>query len=336
MKNILVTGGAGYIGSHTCLALAQAGFNAVIVDNYSNSDPDVPERLARMAGDENMEGSIIRTGVSDIRDTRHLEFLMRKFAVTAVIHLAGLKSVGDSVANPMSYYYANVCGSISVVQAMQKAGVEDIVFSSSATVYGEPGIDSLSELLPVSYANPYAHTKIIIEQMLEQEEKANPKWRSMTLRYFNPVGAHPSGKIADRPKGKPLNLMPVIVNAAETGEPMSVFGTDYNTPDGTCIRDYIHVMDLASGHVDAVNHLLIGGGSAVINLGTGEGYSVLEVIYTFERVNGVTVPFNRVDRRPGDVPRLVANVDRAWTKLGWEANLSLAQMCRDAWNARTL
>lgn len=332
MKNIIVTGGAGYIGSHICLALAFCGYSPIIVDNYSNSSLSVIDRL----NDIKMGSTpFLNIGPVDVLDTAVMRSLMTICKPLAVIHLAGLKAVGDSVTEPLSYYDANVGGAVSVLKAMRDTGTENFVFSSTATVYGDLQADSLDESMPRSFANPYAHTKIIVEDMLFAQMTADPHFKRAVLRYFNPIGAHPSGKIADQPKGAPMNLMPLVVRAAKGERELTVFGDDYATPDGTCIRDYVHVMDLAAGHVAALEYLLTKGG-IIANLGTGNGYSVKEVIDTFQRVNGVQVPHTIGHRRAGDVERLVANPGKAQRFFGWRASLTLDDMCRDAWNARSL
>lgn len=332
VKNVLVTGGAGYIGSHTCLALIHCGYNPIIVDNFSNSYRSVIDQLSMAT----FPSRPVTTYEADVRDQSSMEHILRVVNPIAVIHLAGLKAVGESVKSPLTYYEANVGGAVSVLQAMQNVGVTNkFVFSSTATVYGDVDVDFLEEDLPLSHANPYAHTKIIIEDMLRYHVRANPSWDCAILRYFNPIGAHPSGMIADQPLGTPMNLMPLIVQAAKGERELTIFGDDYPTPDGTCIRDYIHVCDLAAGHVAAVEHLLTKG-SITCNLGTGTGYSVKQVIQAFETRTGVKVPHKIGDRRPGDVARLVANPKRANYKLNWYAQLSMLDMCLDAWNARSL
>lgn len=324
---ILLTGGAGYIGSHTAVALVAAGHEVVCFDNLSNSRAEVMDRL------ETITGQSIPLIVGDIRDRNALEQAMRSHAIEAMIHFAGLKAVGEAVAKPLIYYDNNVRGTLSLIEAMITCSVKTLVFSSSATVYGEPQYLPLDETHPTSATNPYGRTKLMIEEMLTDIAAADPDWRIAVLRYFNPVGAHESGLIGEDPNGIPNNLMPFISRVASGRlERLSVFGDDYDTPDGTGVRDYIHVTDLAAGHLAALG--AISSHSEPIstwNLGTGQGYSVLEMVRAFERVNGVCVPFQIADRRPGDVASCYASPDKAKAELGWEAVLGLEDMCASMW-----
>ena len=324
---ILLTGGAGYIGSHTAVALAATGHEVVCFDTLSNSRAEVLDRL------ETITGQSIPLIVGDIRDRTWLEQAMRSHAIEAVIHFAGLKAVGEAVAKPLIYYDNNVRGTLSLIEAMIACSVKTLVFSSSATVYGEPQYLPLDESHPTSATNPYGRTKLMIEEMLTDIAAADPDWRIAVLRYFNPVGAHESGLIGEDPNGIPNNLMPFISRVASGRlERLSVFGDDYDTPDGTGVRDYIHVTDLAAGHLAALG--AISSHSEPIstwNLGTGQGYSVLEMVRAFERVNGVSVPFQIADRRPGDVASCYASPDKAKAELGWEAALGLEDMCASMW-----
>jgi UDP-glucose 4-epimerase len=324
---ILLTGGAGYIASHTAVALTAAGHRVVCLDNLSNSRADMVERV----GD--ITGQAIPLILADIRDTDALQQAIRYHGITAVVHFAGLKAVGESVAQPMTYYDNNLRGTLSLVEAMAACNVKTLVFSSSATVYGRPQHLPLDESHPISATNPYGRTKLMIEEMLEDIAHADPEWRIAVLRYFNPVGAHSSGMIGEDPNGTPNNLMPYISRVASGRlRELSVYGDDYDTPDGTGVRDYIHVTDLAQGHVDGLRTIGEGDRSiATWNLGTGRGHSVLDVIAAFERVNGVSVPYRIVARRPGDVASCYASVDKARSELGWEASLDLDEMVGSAW-----
>jgi UDP-glucose 4-epimerase len=329
---ILLTGGTGYIGSHTAVALNVCGHEIVCFDNLSNSLADVTERLEQITG----QASPLIVG--DIRDRSALEAVMRDRRIEAVIHFAGLKAVGEAVAKPLLYYDNNVRGTLNLIEAMASCGIKTLVFSSSATVYGEPQYLPLDESHPTSATNPYGRTKLMIEQMLVDIAAADPAWRIAVLRYFNPVGAHESGLIGEDPHGLPNNLMPFI-NRVASGRlsELAVFGDDYDTSDGTGVRDYIHVTDLARGHVAALDALAQGEDAySVWNLGTGTGYSVLEMVKAFERVNGVQVPYQITKRRPGDVAACYASVDKAKTELDWEAQLGLEEMCASAWNFERL
>ena len=325
---ILVTGGAGYIGSHTVVQLLEAGRQVLILDNFSNSKPMVLQRIARIAGRqaEFVEG--------DVRDERLLNYLFREYPLSSVIHFAGLKAVGESVAQPLRYYENNVAGSIALLAAMQRANVKTLVFSSSATVYGDPHSVPIREDFPLSATNPYGRSKLMIEDILRDAAAAESQWRIALLRYFNPVGAHESGLIGEDPQGIPNNLMPYISQVAVGLRPfLQVFGNDYPTPDGTGVRDYIHVVDLARGHLAALDALGKPHADPVLtlNLGTGRGYSVLEMVAAFARASGREVPYRVVGRRPGDVAACYADPTRAHELLGWQAEKSLDDMCHDAW-----
>ena len=329
---ILLTGGAGYIASHTAVALAAAGHRVVCLDNLSNSRADVVARVGDITG---QAIPLIR---ADIRDTEALKRALTDHAITAVIHFAGLKAVGESVTRPLAYYDNNVRGTLSLLEAMTACSVRTLVFSSSATVYGEPRRLPLDEDHPTAATNPYGRTKLMIEEMLGDLARADPAWRIAVLRYFNPVGAHDSGLIGEDPEGLPNNLMPFISRvAAGRLDALAVYGDDYDTPDGTGVRDYIHVTDLAQGHLAGLDAISRGSDAiATWNLGTGRGHSVLEVIAAFERVNGVTVPHRIVARRPGDVAACYASVDKARRELGWQALLGLEEMVGSAWRFETM
>lgn len=323
---ILVTGGAGYIGSHTVVELLAAGHELLILDNFSNSSPKVLERIEQISG----KRPVVIEG--DIRDAMLLEKLFAAYPVTSVIHFAGLKAVGESVAQPMRYYDNNVVGSLRLFEAMAKAGVYRLVFSSSATVYGDPHKVPIDESFPLQATNPYGRSKLVIEDMLRDIGLADPQWRVALLRYFNPVGAHASGLIGEDPQGIPNNLMPFVAQVAVgRREALSVFGGDYPTPDGTGVRDYIHVVDLARGHLAALAALDRQSGIVPINLGTGRGYSVLEVVAAFEKASGQKIAYRIVDRRPGDIAACYADPARAREVLGWSADRDIDTMCADAW-----
>ncbi len=325
-KCILLTGGAGYIGSHTCVALAEAGFSPVILDNFSNSRPAVLERLAHLCG------SPVLCERGDVGDTAFVQAVLQRHAVAAVVHFAGFKAVGESVAQPLKYYRNNVGGTASLLQAMDAAACRILVFSSTATVYGDPHTVPVTEDFPLHTTNPYAHTKLVCEEMLRALGASNPAWRTASLRYFNPVGAHPSGLIGEDPSGLPNNLMPYITQVAVGQRPcLPIYGNDYATPDGTGVRDYIHVQDLVRGHVAALQALMEKPGSFTLNLGTGTGQSVLNVVRAFEQASGRAIPFNFVPRRLGDVAQCYGDATLAQRLLGWHAQHSLAQMCADAW-----
>lgn len=323
--SILVTGGAGYIGSHTCVELLLSGHEVVVLDNFSNSHPEALRRVEQITGRKlsHVEG--------DIRDQAVIEATLRQHGCTAVIHFAGLKAVGESVEKPLAYYDNNVVGTHRLLMAMQNCGVDTLVFSSSATVYGEPQRLPLTEEHPLSATNPYGRSKLIIEDVLRDLWRANPNWRIAILRYFNPVGAHESGLIGEDPQGVPNNLMPYVAQVAVgRREYLNVWGNDYPTPDGTGVRDYIHVVDLALGHLKAIERLHSPQCLAV-NLGTGVGYSVLDVVKAFESASGQRVPYRLSPRRPGDVAACYADPRLAAQLLGWTAKRDLAAMCKDHW-----
>lgn len=324
--NVLVTGGAGYIGSHTCVELLAAGYNVTVADNLSNSKPEALRRVQEIAG----------RGLTfyqlDLLDRPGLTELFANHAFDAVIHFAGLKAVGESVEIPLTYYRNNIAGSLNLFEIMGAYGCKRIVFSSSATVYGDSETVPLHEDLPLSATNPYGRSKLMIEEILSDLHCADPTWDIAILRYFNPVGAHPSGQIGEDPNGIPNNLFPYIAQVAVGKRPqLSVFGADYPTPDGTGVRDYIHVVDLALGHLKAVEKLTSGPGLVTYNLGTGQGNSVLEVVASFEAASERQIPYQIVGRRAGDVAVSYADPTRAERELGWRATLDLTAMCADAW-----
>jgi UDP-glucose 4-epimerase len=324
--NILLTGGAGYIGSHTFVSLVEAGYTPVILDNFANSHPAVLERLQAITG----RAAPCERG--DVLDTAWVQEVLRRHAIAGVIHFAGDKAVGESVAKPLKYYRNNLGGAVSLMQAMEAVGCDKLVFSSSATVYGEPESLPISEDAARSHTNPYGHTKLVIEDMLSAQCVAQPDWRVAVLRYFNPVGAHPTGLIGEDPAGIPNNLMPYITQVALGRRPyLQVFGNDYDTEDGTGVRDYIHVCDLAGGHVAALKALFEQDRSLTVNLGTGKGHTVLEVVRAFEAASGRPVPYRFSPRRPGDVPKLCADPSRAQQRLHWHATRTLQEMCADSW-----
>lgn len=326
-QTILVTGGTGFIGSHTTVALQQAGYRVVILDNLCNSTVAVLDAIAKITG---TKPDFIQ---GDVRDAATLAALFDAHKITAVLHFAGLKAVGESTQKPLAYYDNNVHGSVQLLGAMKQAGVRTFVFSSSATVYGNPQQLPLTESHPRSATNPYGHTKLVVEDILENLYQSESGWRIARLRYFNPVGAHPSGLIGEAPQGVPNNLMPYIAQVA-TGRRarVQVYGSDYNTPDGTGVRDYIHVMDLAQGHVQALRYCLQTEQELLtVNLGTGKGYSVLEMIKAFEQASGKTIPYDLVARRPGDIAACWADTELAYEKLGWRAVKGIQEMCSDAW-----
>ena len=323
----LVTGGTGFIGSHTCVALLAEGHKVTIFDNLSNSQQAVAERIAEIS----WEG--VEFVLGDVRDGAALDRVLADNGVDAVIHFAGLKAVGESVEQPLRYYDWNVGGTIALCKAMARAKVRKLIFSSSATVYGDPASVPISEDFPRSATNPYGASKLMIEDILADLVKSDPEWRIARLRYFNPVGAHESGLIGESPNGVPNNLMPYVAQVANgQRECLSVFGGDYPTPDGTGVRDYIHVMDLAEGHVAALKYLSRSAGLLTVNLGTGRGYSVLEMIKAFEKASGRPVPYAIVARRPGDVAACYADPSLAEKLLGWRASRGIDEMCRDAWH----
>jgi len=333
-KKVLVTGGAGFIGAHTCVQLLEAGYELLVLDNLSNSTPESLHRV------ESITGGAAPLVKGDIRDRELLDRLFREHDIDSVIHFAGLKAVGESVQQPLRYYQNNVAGTLVLCEAMAAHGVKKIVFSSSATVYGDPASVPITEDFPLSATNPYGRSKLHIEEMLRDfsvadiaNNESNP-WSIVLLRYFNPVGAHPSGKIGEDPNGIPNNLMPYISQVAVGKlEQLSVFGGDYDTEDGTGVRDYIHVVDLANGHLKALEKLDQPDSSGVFtyNLGTGNGYSVIQAVEAFEQASGRKVPYKIVDRRAGDIAACYAAPALAAKELNWQATLNLADMCRDAW-----
>lgn len=330
-ETILVTGGTGFIGSHATVVLQQAGYRVLILDNLSNSAAPVLDSIAEITGQrpDFVQG--------DVRDAHALDALFRSHRISAVLHFAGLKAVGESTQKPLDYYDNNVHGSAALLAAMRRADVKTFVFSSSATVYGDPQKLPLTEDHPRSATNPYGHTKLVVEDMLESLYRSEPGWHIARLRYFNPVGAHPSGLIGEAPQGVPNNLMPYVAQVA-TGrrERLQVFGKDYDTPDGTGVRDYIHVMDLALGHVAALRHCRQAVQDLLtVNLGTGVGYSVLDMVRAFEQASGKTVAYDIAPRRPGDIAACWADTGLAFQKLGWRATRGIQEMCEDAWRWET-
>jgi UDP-glucose 4-epimerase len=325
--HVLVTGGSGYIGSHTTLVLLQAGFDVVVLDNLCNSSSESLVRVAQIAG----RAPVFVEG--DVRDSKVLGRIFHDFQVGAVLHFAGLKAVGESVAQPLRYYYNNVHGSQVLLQACSDAGVFNFVFSSSATVYGEPARMPISEACPVGQpTNPYGRSKLMVEDMLRDVAASDPRWRIAILRYFNPVGAHESGQIGEDPNGTPNNLLPYIAQVAVGKLPeLAVFGNDYPTPDGTGVRDYIHVVDLAEGHLRALEALQTRTGAHVWNLGTGRGYSVLEMVDAFEAASGRPVPYHVAPRRPGDIATCYSDPAKAERELSWKAQRGLDDMMQCAW-----
>ncbi|MGC9163480.1 MAG: UDP-glucose 4-epimerase GalE [Thiomonas sp.] len=323
---ILVTGGAGYIGSHTCVALIEAGYTPVVYDNLCNSSAESLARVGRITGQRPV---LVQ---ADIRDAARLDAVFAQHRIDAVIHFAGLKAVGESVDKPLLYYDNNVGGTVTLLQAMQRAKVHNIIFSSSATVYGDPASVPIREDFPLSATNPYGRSKLMIEEILADLYRAEPHWRIARLRYFNPVGAHESGLIGEDPRGIPNNLMPYITQVAVGRlDKLRVFGGDWPTVDGSGVRDYIHVMDLAEGHVAALRRLLTQPGMFTVNLGTGQGYSVLQMVRAFGQSIGREIPHEIVARRPGDIAECWADPTLARELLGWSAKRGLAQMCADAW-----
>ena len=328
MRCVLLTGATGFIGSHTCVEVMAAGWTPIVVDNLCNSSPVVLDRIAMITGER---PAFVK---ADVCDSAALDRIFGEHAIEAVVHFAGLKSVAESVAEPLRYYGNNVGGTMTLVDAMNRHRVKRIVFSSSATVYGMAERMPLTEDSPLGAVNPYGRSKLVVEQILRDMAAADPEWRVMLLRYFNPVGAHESGLIGEDPAGIPNNLMPFVAQVAVGRRPrLRIFGSDYPTPDGTGIRDYVHVVDLALGHVAALEKMLGGGAprESIINLGTGRGHSVLEVVRNFEAASGRSVPFEFVARRPGDVATCYADASRAAALLGWRAERTLDAMCADSW-----
>lgn len=324
---ILVTGGAGYIGSHTVVELQEAGYDVVVVDNLSNSSEKSLKRV------EKITGKPVKFYKTDILDREGLEEIFSKESIECCIHFAGLKAVGESVAKPWEYYYNNISGTLILVDVMRKHGVKNIIFSSSATVYGNPAFIPITEECPKGQiTNPYGQTKGMLEQVLSDMQKADPEWNVILLRYFNPIGAHKSGTIGENPNGIPNNLMPYITQVAVGKlKELGVFGNDYDTPDGTGVRDYIHVVDLARGHVKAIKKLEENPGLEIYNLGTGCGYSVLDIVKNFEEASGVKIPYVIKDRRAGDIATCYSDASKAEKELGWKAEYGIKEMCEDSW-----
>ena len=324
---VLVTGGAGYIGSHVSVELLEAGKNIVIIDNFSNSSPEVLDKIKEITGKD------FKFYELNMLDEEKMEQVFKENDIDSVIHLAGLKAVGESVQKPIEYYHNNLSSTLILLKLMKKYDCKKIVFSSSATVYGMPKEVPIKEDAPLSTTNPYGTTKLMIEKILKDVNTADSSFRIILLRYFNPIGAHESGKIGEKPDGIPNNLMPYITSVA-TGklECLSVFGNDYPTHDGTGVRDYIHVVDLAKGHLKALEKIENESGLFIYNLGTGKGYSVLDLVKTFEKVNNVKINYKIVARRPGDIATCYADATKAKKELNWEASKNLEDMCRDSWN----
>lgn len=324
---VLVTGGAGYIGSHTAIELINAGYDIVIMDNFCNSKPEALKRLKEITKVD------IKFYKEDLLDYKGLEKIFKKEQITDVIHFAGLKAVGESVSVPLKYYHNNITGTLNLLDVMQNHGVKNIVFSSSATVYGIPKTVPMQEDAPLSATNPYGSTKLFIEQILRDQFVADSTFNAAILRYFNPIGAHESGLIGEDPNGIPNNLVPYITQVAvDKLEKLKIYGNDYPTHDGTGVRDYIHVVDLARGHTAALKKLAMRPGVVTYNLGTGKGYSVLDIVKAFSEVVGKPIPYEIVARRPGDIATSYADPSRARADLGWEAEFDLKKMCQDSWN----
>ena len=326
--SILVTGGAGFIGSHTCVELLENGYDVVVVDNLSNSCEKSLERVKEITGKE------VTFYKGDILDRDFLESVFEKENIASCIHFAGLKAVGESVEKPWEYYHSNLTGTLILVDVLKKYGAKNLIFSSSATVYGDPAQIPITEECPKGQCtNPYGWTKSMLEQVLTDIQKADPDWNIVLLRYFNPIGAHESGLIGENPNGIPNNLMPYITQVAVGKlKSLGVFGNDYDTPDGTGVRDFIHVMDLAKGHVKALKKLEDHSGLSIYNLGTGVGYSVLDVVKNFEKATGIQIPYEIKPRRAGDIATCYSDASKAKRELGWEAEYGILEMCRDSWN----
>lgn len=324
---VLLTGGAGYIGSHTCVELLAAGYDAVIIDNFSNSSEKVLERIREISG-----RSVVCYN-ADVCDESALRRVFSENKIDCVVHFAGLKAVGDSVKYPLEYYQNNLCATMTLLKVMNEFGVERIVFSSSATVYGVPKSTPIREDADRWCTNPYGWTKYMSEQIISDTAKADGNMSAVLLRYFNPIGAHESGRIGEDPTGIPNNLLPYITQVAVgRREHLNVFGNDYNTHDGTGVRDYLHVVDLAKGHIRAIEYAQKNTGVIAVNLGTGNGFSVLDIVKAFERATGIKIPYKIAPRRPGDIDACYADASLALEKLGWKAELSIDDMCRSAWN----
>ena len=325
---ILVTGGAGYIGSHTCVELLNAGYEVVVYDNLSNSSEKSLERV------EQITGKKVTFYKGDILDRERLNEVFEKESIDSCIHFAGLKAVGESVEKPWEYYNNNISGTLTLTDVMRKHNCKNIIFSSSATVYGDPAIIPITEECPKGQCtNPYGWTKSMLEQILTDMQKADPEWNVILLRYFNPIGAHPSGMMGENPNGIPNNLMPYITQVAVGKlKELGVFGNDYDTPDGTGVRDYIHVVDLAVGHVKALKKIEEKAGLCIYNLGTGQGYSVLDIVKNFEEANDIKIPYVIKPRRAGDIATCYSDATKAKKELGWEAKYGIKEMCRDSWN----
>lgn len=329
---ILVTGGAGYIGSHTCIELLSAGYEVVVVDNLVNSGKEAVKRV------EQITGAKLPFYKADIRDKEALEKIFREEEINSVIHFAGLKAVGESVKKPLEYYHNNITGTLVLCEVMRNHGVKNIIFSSSATVYGDPAVIPITEECPKGQiTNPYGQTKGMLEQILTDIHVADPEWNVVLLRYFNPIGAHESGLIGEDPKGIPNNLVPYIAQVAVGRlERLGVFGDDYNTPDGTGVRDYIHVVDLAKGHVKALKKIEDKSGVSIYNLGTGIGYSVLDVVKAYGKACGKEIPYEIKPRRAGDIAVCYADASKAKRELGWEAEYGIERMCADSWRWQSM
>ncbi len=324
---ILVTGGVGFIGSHTVVELQNAGYDVVILDNLCNASPKVIDRIEAITGKKAPFYKV------DIRDRKGLEEIFAKEKIDSCIHFAGLKAVGESVQKPLEYYDNNISGTLTLLEVMRENGCKNIIFSSSATVYGDPAFVPITEECPKGVCtNPYGWTKSMLEQIMTDMQKADPEWNVVLLRYFNPIGAHKSGTMGENPNGIPNNLMPYITQVAVgIREELGVFGNDYDTPDGTGVRDYIHVVDLALGHVKALKKIEENAGLSIYNLGTGQGYSVLEVVHNFEEASGVKIPYSIRPRREGDIATCYADASKAKAELGWEAQYGIKEMCEDSW-----